>query len=37
MEGIPDDDSSSEDEYDDHFNAAVAMEEIDLKQRLYLI
>ena len=31
MEGIPDDDSLSEDEDDDHFNTAVAMEEIDLE------
>ncbi|KAI8327844.1 hypothetical protein EDC96DRAFT_569620 [Choanephora cucurbitarum] len=30
MEGISDDDSLSEDEDDDHFNTAVAMEEIDL-------
>ncbi|CEP18228.1 hypothetical protein [Parasitella parasitica] len=31
MEGIPDDDSLSVDEDDDHFNTAVAMEEIDLE------
>ncbi|CAO3651575.1 unnamed protein product [Mucor hiemalis] len=31
MEGIPDDDSLSEDEDDDHFNTPVAMEEIDLE------
>ncbi|KAG2230253.1 hypothetical protein INT48_009823 [Thamnidium elegans] len=31
MEGIPEDESSSEDEDDSHFNTAVAMEEIDLE------
>lgn len=31
MEGIPENESSSEDEDDSHFNTAVAMEEIDLE------
>ncbi|KAI8063734.1 uncharacterized protein B0P05DRAFT_555479 [Gilbertella persicaria] len=31
MEGIPEDESSSEDEDDSHFNTAVGMEEIDLE------